>query len=364
MAHFADIIDQNQIVNHMQNAIKTEKLSHAYIISGPEGSGKKMLANTFAQTIMCEDRKDVGNMLESCRECHSCKQAESGTHPDIRIITHEKPKTIGIDDIREQVCDDVYIKPYSDHKIYIIPDGEMMTVQAQNAILKTLEEPPAYAVIIILTSNIDAFLPTILSRCIIFPVKPVRDDLILKYLMEKKKIVDYKARLCVSFAQGNVGKAVLLSENEGFERLKNSVIDLIGRLERLKIYETADRIQQMLVRQKDDDKPTKKAENPEEDEDKKEKSTGKKLDPILIMNFFDILSFFMRDVLVYKAENSPTHLIFADKLSYISSVTEKCSYEELEEILKAIEVARARINSNVNALLTLEMLMINIKENL
>lgn len=343
MARFSDIIEQDQIKEHMQNALKTDKISHAYIISGDTGSGKKMIANIFAEAILCEDKNDINGYIEPCEECHSCKQALSGSHPDIRIVRHEKPTSIGVDEIRVQVCDDVYIKPYSDHKIYIIPDGELMTQQAQNALLKTLEEPPAYTTIIILTSNIDAFLPTILSRCIVFPIKSVRDDLIQKFLMEKRKIVDYKARLAVSFAQGNVGKAILLTENENFENLKNGAIDLLERLPRTQAGDISDRLLALLT--------------PED-------SSEKKPDVIMTGDFLDILLFYTRDLLVYKAEKSADHLIFADKLSYISSVTDKCSFKQIDNILNAIERARGRIRANVNSMMTLEMLMLDIKENL
>lgn len=358
MAHFADIIDQEQITEHVQNALRTGKISHAYIISGDTGTGKKTLANIIAKTILCENPKETGKYIESCDECHSCKQAESGSHPDIRVLHHEKPTSISINEIRQQVCDDVYIKPYSDHKIYIIPDAELMTVQAQNALLKTLEEPPHYVVILILTSNIDVFLPTIISRCIVFPIKPVRDDLIMKYLMEARKIVDYKARLSVSFAQGNVGKAIMLSENEDFEKLKNGTIDLMSRLERLTVNEVADRLNALLS------KTAEKEGASEDDEDAEagKKSKTKKLDPLIIDNFLDILMSLVRDALVYKAENSADHLIFADKLSYISSVTKNCSYNDLDRMQKAIDEAKSRIKSNVNAILTLEMLMLNLKE--
>ncbi len=361
MARFADIIDQEHITQHMQNALKTGKISHAYIISGDSHCGKKMMAGIFAKAILCDNKKELEGFFDACNECHSCTQAESGSHPDIRIVTHEKEKSIGVDEIRYQVCEDVFIKPYSDHKIYIIPDGELMTIQAQNALLKTLEEPPAYTVIIILTSNIDAFLPTIISRCIVFPVKPVRDDLIQKYLMEKRQIVDYKARLAVSFAQGNVGKAILLTENEDFEKLKNGSIDLLSKLERLSIKETTDRLNAIITHA--ESQGTEGSGNDTTDESgKKKKTASKKADPILIDNFLDVLTFIVRDALVYKAEESPDHLIFADKLSYISSVTKKCTYKELNKMMQAIDEARSRIKSNVNANLTLEMLMLNIKE--
>ena len=362
MAHFADIIDQEHITEHMQNAIKTSKVSHAYIISGDPHSGKKMMANIFAKAILCENKVERDGYLDGCDECHSCIQANSASHPDIRILSREKPTSISVNEIRSQVCDDVYIKPYSDHKIYIIPDAELMTPQAQNALLKTLEEPPLYTTIIILTSNIDAFLPTIISRCIVFPIKPVRDDLILKFLMEKRKIVDYKARLAVSFAQGNVGKAILLTENEEFERLKNATLDLLSRIERLQVNEITDRLNAMLIRSADSESDDEGQKGGDTAEDKKKKSASKKMDPALIENFLDVLTFFVRDTLVFKAEESPDHLIFADKLSYISSVTKKCSYKRLDDILRAIEEAKSRIRSNVNALLTLEMLVLNIKE--
>ena len=184
MSRFADIVGQEQIKEHLQNAIRLNKVSHAYIISGERSSGKEFLAKTFSMALQCENRQDT----EPCQECHSCKQALSKNHPDIIFLTHEKPNTISVDDIRTQINGDVAIKPYSGpKKIYIISDGEKMTVQAQNALLKTLEEPPEYAVILILTTNVGALLPTILSRCVILSMKPARDEQVKKYLMQREK---------------------------------------------------------------------------------------------------------------------------------------------------------------------------------
>ena len=184
MPNFKDIYGQEQIVDHLENAIASGKISHAYIINGERSSGKEFIANVFAMALQCEST----GQEKPCNECHSCKQALSGNHPDIIRVTHEKPATIGVEDIRTGVNDDIIIKPYSsDWKIYIISEAEKMTVQAQNALLKTLEEPPAYAVIILLTSNIDSMLSTILSRCVVLNMKPVKDEIIKKYLMEEMK---------------------------------------------------------------------------------------------------------------------------------------------------------------------------------
>ena len=142
VAKFADIIGQEQLREHLQNAIRLKKVSHAYIINGERCAGKEFIANIFAMALQCERGGE-----EPCQECHSCRQALSGNQPDIIRVTHEKPNTIGVEDIRTQIGADIAIKPYSSpYKIYIMNEGEKMTVQAQNALLKTLEEPPAYGI--------------------------------------------------------------------------------------------------------------------------------------------------------------------------------------------------------------------------
>ena len=102
-----------------------------------------------------------------------------------------------------------------------------MTPQAQNAILKTLEEPPEYAVIMLLTSNVNSLLPTILSRCVVLNMKPVADDLVRNFLMQQLQVPDYKAEVCVAFACGNIGKAKSLASSEDFDNIKNEALSLL-----------------------------------------------------------------------------------------------------------------------------------------
>lgn len=223
MAEFRDIIGQEQIKTHFHNAISTGKISHAYIINGERFSGKEFIARIFAMTLQCEK-----GGTEPCQQCHSCKQALSNNQPDIIYVTHEKPGSIGVDDIRKQVNGDIAIKPYnSPYKVYIVNEAEKMTVQAQNALLKTLEEPPAYAVILLLTTNVNSLLQTILSRCVILHMKPVSDELIKKFLMEQMQVPDYKADICAAFARGNVGKAKHLASSEDFEKVKEEAVSLL-----------------------------------------------------------------------------------------------------------------------------------------
>ena len=117
----------------------------AVVTGASSGLGRQM-AEAFAKALLCEEREDGGD--ESCGNCHSCKQVESHNHPDLIYVTHNKPQLISVDEIREQVVGDVQIRPYqSKYKVYIIDEAELMNEQAQNALLKTIEEPPEYAVI-------------------------------------------------------------------------------------------------------------------------------------------------------------------------------------------------------------------------
>ena len=329
MAGFSEILGHEQIIEHLQNAIKLQKVSHAYILDGEEGAGKKLLARAFAQTLQCER-----GGVDPCGECHSCKQAQSGNQPDIIEVTHEKPASIGVEDIRGQLCGDIQIKPYSSpYKIYIVDEAEKMTVQAQNALLKTIEEPPAYGVIMLLTTNADAFLPTILSRCVTLKLRPVKNEIIRPYLMEKYHIPDYQAEVCTAFARGNVGKAERLAQSEQFAELKSHLLHLLRHLRDMEVYELTEAVRSAS-------------------EYKTE-----------INDYLDLMALWFRDVLLFKATRQIDGLVFAEEINAISAQAQKSSYEWLERILKALEKAKVRLNANVNFELTMELLMLTIKEN-
>ena len=329
MAGFHDIIGHEKIKEHLQKAIGYQRVSHAYILSGEEGMGRKTIAKAFAMTLLCEKHG-----TEPCMECHSCKQALSKNHPDIIFLTHEKPNTISVDDIRTQINGDVAIKPYSGpKKIYIISDGEKMTVQAQNALLKTLEEPPEYAVILILTTNVGALLPTILSRCVILSMKPARDEQVKKYLMQSMEIPDYKADICVAFARGNVGKAKILAGSEEFDKVKEEAVSLLKSIKDMEINEVVSAIKRI---------------------------NEYKLD---VNDYLDIFSVWYRDVLLFKATHDANHLIFKEEIQYIRRVADKSTYEGIETIIDGLDKAKQRLTANVNFDLTMELLLMTIKEN-
>ena len=329
MAGFSDIIGHEQIIEHLKNAIALDKVSHAYIFNGPDGSGKMMLAEAFAMALQCE-----GEGTKPCLSCHSCQQAMDHNQPDIIYVTHEKPNVIQVDDIRKQINNDIVIKPYrSRYKVYIVDEAEKMNPQAENALLKTIEEPPAYAVIILLTTNADSFLPTILSRCIRLNLKSVKADVIKNFLMKNYQIPDYQADVCAAFSQGNVGKAIELASSEQFGELKASVLQLMKRLKDIDLYEMTEAVKQIAEYK------------------------------LTVNDYFDLMMIWFRDVLYMKATNDANGLIFKDEVYDIKKQAARHSYQGIETILKALETAKIRISANVNFDLVVELLLLTIKEN-
>ncbi len=329
MAGFKDIVGHEQIIEHLKTAIEMGKVSHAYILNGPNLSGKMMIAEAFARALLCEKQDPDG-----CGECRSCRQSDDRNNPDIIYVKHDKPNTISVDDIRTQLNNDIVIKPYSNqYKIYIVDEAEKMNQQAQNALLKTIEEPPAYAVIMLLTTNADSFLQTIRSRCITLNLKSVKNDVIKSYLMTEKKIPDYQADVCAAFAQGVVGKAIKLASSDDFNELKESALSLIKRLDDIDLYEMGEAIKQI---------------------------SDYKLQ---VQDYFDLITVWYRDVLYMKATNDVNGLIFKDEVYDIKKQASKHSYHGIETIIEALDKAKLRINANVNFDLVIELLLMTIKEN-
>ena len=329
MPGFNDIIGHDTIKEHLKKAIESDHVSHAYILTGETGMGRKSLASAFAMTLLCEKGKS-----EPCMECHACKQVMSSNHPDLIFVGHEKPGSIGVDDIREQINDTIMIRPYSSYyKIYIVDEAEKMTVQAQNALLKTIEEPPAYAIIMLLTTNQEAFLPTILSRCVQLKLKPLKDSVVKSYLMGSLGIKESRADIYAAFARGNLGRAIHLASSEEFQLLYSELLHMLKHLKEMDIMELLFYIKKM------------KDEN---------------LD---IYDCLDFMQLWYRDVLMYKVTQDINLLIFREEFNTMKEMSAASAYDGIERILKAIDKARIRLEANVNMELAMELMLLVMKEN-
>ena len=303
---FNKIIGHEDIISRLRSSIETDRVGHADIFAGEEGSGRATLAYCFAKALQCES-----DSSESCDSCKSCKQAESGNHPDIIYLTHDKIGTISVSEIREQVVDSMQIKPYSSrYKIYIIKDAEKMTEEAQNALLKTIEEPPEYGIVIFITSDIEKLLQTIRSRCIVYTTKPVKEKDIHDFLVTNYGIDEKRATFAIEYAGGNLGKAILLATNEEYEQLIKSVIYLESNIFEMDMEEIADTIG---------------------------RATGFKIN---INDYLDLMMMWYRDILV---------------LNYLS-------FNELESKQKAIVAAKERINANAKMEDIMRLLILTLKQ--
>ena len=331
MDNFSTIIGQDHIREHLRASIVSGKISQAYLITGESMQGKEYIARIFANALVCED--PVGG-YEPCGKCRSCIQAATNNNPDIIMVTHDKPNAVSVDDVRTKIVNDAQIKPYqSRKKIYIMNEAEKMTPQAQNALLKTLEEPPEYVVIMLLATSKASLLPTVLSRCVMLDMRPVEDRLVKNYLMSEVKVPDYRADICVAFARGNIGKARSLAVSEDFDQIREEAVRVLKFIRKM---DTSDMIKTLKTLE--------------------EMKLG-------VSDFFDIMLVWYRDVLLYKATMDEGALVFRDEKESIVTEAKQSSYEGIEKIIKAIEKARARLKANVNFELAMELALLTIKEN-
>ena len=327
VATFRDVVGHESIIGHFKSSIEKGQVAHAYLIHGEKGTGKKTLAALFAKTLECEM-----NGTDPCCTCRSCIQCDTGNQPDIKWVKHEKTM-ISVDEIREQVNKDIIIRPYSSkYKIYIIPDADLMNPQAQNALLKTMEEPPEYVILILLTNNIDKMLPTIVSRCITLNLKPIGELDLLEYL-GKIGVPMSKAKFCVGFAYGNLGKAVRLATSEDYNAIKQDCVKILKNIGRMEIYDLIESVKDM---------------------------SKYKLD---VYDYIDLMMMWYRDILMLKVTGSPDKLLFKDEYSILKQQANHISFGGIENVLEAMDKVKIRLEANVNFDIAMELLLLTIKEN-
>ena len=332
---FDDIVGQEQVKEQLYGALVHDRVSHAYIICGEKGSGKKTIARQFATALQCESAYIEPWDRIPCGKCHSCKMALTYNHPDIITVNHEKPNTISVAEIRDQVVNDVLIKPYYGRKkVYIIPEAGKMNSNSQNAILKTIEEPPAYAVIILLAENREMLLPTILSRCVSLMMKPVAEKYVRAYLTERCEVSSDEAGVFAAFAHGNIGKAVQIARSESFIQTKNDTLDFLKRID------TMDASDLIAL-------------------GKNISSQKENVDDML-----DIILLWYHDVLMCKAAEDVGEegLTFIRESGYIETRAERCSYAGIEKIFEAIQEIKVRLKANAALEVCLELLFITLRD--
>lgn len=320
---FSTIIGHEKQIRALKNSIKKGTISHSYLFEGEEGLGKKTVAYAFAKSLLCERGQD-----EPCNACSSCIKFDSSNHPDFKIISPTND-TIPIKEIVNLVKDISIIPFESNRKIYIIDNCHNMRLESQNALLKTLEEPPEYVTIILITSEKDKIIPTILSRCQIIKFYSLENSKIVNLLVEKYNIEINKAKFIASFSKGSLKKSLELANSSDFFNMRDRIIDLIDSLlkgDKVKAISSLD----FFNENKD---------NAEE--------------------ILDLMLYWFRDLLVLKETDNRDLLIHKDMVEKLASQT----YVELNRIngiIYRIDETKINIRRNVNYNLLIETMLLSI----
>ena len=325
MYTFEEIRGNTPLVEQLRRSAASGRSSHAYLFLGGAGAGKRLIANTFAKALQCEGEK------RPCDSCKSCHAFNHGNHPDVIYFQPLKNgKTYTIEDVREQLLETVDLKPFQyEKKIYIIEKADTLNIQSQNALLKTLEEPPAHAVFLLLAERAEAFLPTILSRVVVMKIRPLSAETIADYLMQAGHLAE-ESHILSAYAQGRIGQALELVEDEGFREMRQ---DILGKLEALPSMSEGDAY--LLAKDLE----------------------GYKND----LRFLDIMELWYRDLLTAKSLREEGYLIQRDKKDAIFRAAKEPA-ALLATKAAAVRTARMRLAQNANFRLTMEVMLMDLKE--
>lgn len=323
------MMDFNQIIGHekqieaLKNSITNGSISHCYLFEGEKGLGKKNLALAFSKTLLCREGEE-----EPCNRCSSCIKFDSGNHPDFKILSPEKG-LIKKSEI-EKLINSMATSPFeSKRKVFIIHDCDMMRLESQNALLKTLEEPPEYINIIMVTSSSSKLLPTILSRCQIIKFYPLDISKIVELLIKDYGIDENRAKFIAGYTKGSVERSIELASSNSFFEKREEIIKIIDSI-----------------------------------------LNGDKTKALTSMDFFnenkdnieeilDIMLYWFRDLLIYKEIGNTSLLVNKDKLQILSNES-FIDLNKINDIIYKIEDTKINVKRNVNFSLSIETMLLSI----
>ena len=323
---FKDIVGQERAIKILTKSLKENKISSSYIFVGSEGTGKKLAAIEFTKAVNC---LNLSKDSEACEDCQSCSEISKQCSPDLKIIEPIK-SSIKIEQIRE-MRKEIGLKPFKNRKkVYIIDKAEKMTIEASNCLLKTIEEPPYYAIIILLCSQLDSILSTIVSRCQIVNFGLISSYKIKEFLLNKnKKLEKEKAEIISKLAQGSIGRASKLLSGKEYFISREKVLDYLSAISPGKYGDDVFAKVEKIVSEID------------------------RIEEIL-----EMIKLWYRDILIIKNTGDQKYITNCDKLGILEEKSQIYSQETLIDILDYLEQIEEYLIKNVNKRLILERLYI------
>lgn len=316
----SNIIGQSPLIARMEQVLAGGRVVHAYLFEGPAGAGKKTMSGLFAKALLCEKSED-----KPCHKCIPCKQYESGNHPDVLLVRRLQDKTaISVDQIRE-LQSEIKVKPFQEgRRICFIEEAHLMNQQAQNALLKTLEEPPSHTLFFLLADNTSSLLPTIISRCQLFRINSLSTEDIAMILNKRLSIGHEEASIYASLSQGNPGQALALAGDDEFRTLRELLINGMNDAGNPKIMDLIGPFTEYKER---------------------------------VDDLFTILQLWIRDIIILRETGDFNLIINRDQSPLLRKQASYFTREALQVMIGSIEEARKRLKSNTNYQLTIEAML-------
>ncbi|MFA5341496.1 MAG: DNA polymerase III subunit delta' C-terminal domain-containing protein [Clostridia bacterium] len=313
MTDFDDIKGRRPLKDQLSKLISKGRISHGYIFEGPIGSGKKLIAEAFSELLFCSDP----DRLIPCKKCNGCIG-----YKEKYVLKSDK--AISVDDIRTLIADTQLMPLHNRCKIYIIHNADTMTDQAQNAFLKTLEDPPSYAYFIMTVTNSEQMIDTIRSRCIILYTGVNTKQEVLEYLEERHPDTDMQYIYSAAcFSEGCIGKADSLISDETFKKNRRTAIEYFNS-----------------------------AKTDLTDKDSKTD----------IMVFLEIMQSMLRDMIIFKQTDETANLINADISDIIKRTAAKNSSENLLNAYSSVIKTAEYIKDNVSVSIAIGTMNIELME--
>ena len=332
------LIGHTWIVDYLRHSTATGRGSHAYLFAGTTGIGKALLALRLAQRLVC----DTGGP-DPCLVCRACKRVEHGNHPDVRwsSLVHQaadakeeaKSRELKIDTVRGWQRD-IDMRPFEARsRVFVLDDADTLTEQAANALLKTLEEPPPYAVLILIAQGVGDLLPTVVSRCRVLKLRPVGRDLIAAALIHRFNVSAGDAALLAAWSGGRIGWAIRFLDQPDLIEQQQARLDVLaglhaaGQVARLKWAE--------------------------------ERAKEYRSDHETVSTWLTLWQSWWRDVLLVGAQcgDAITHL---DRRDDLQALAGKTSLGDAQRFLVRLDTARQQLADNVNPQLALEHLVLHL----
>ncbi len=324
---WAAVIGQALPARLLRQAVTRKKLSHAFLFVGPDGVGKRTVALTLAQGLNCRLLLPEG----ACGTCPSCVKflTDPVSHPDVTLVKPEG-RVIRIDQVRELQAE-MYARPTEgSYRIAIIDSADRMNAESSNRLLKLLEEPPAHAILILLTTNLAGVLPTLISRCQLINFSPLTIDEVSTILVSRYRLEPGQARLYATLSGGSVGRALAMQSDSAVVERRDQCFALLNELPRLDDFDLVSRAEQL------------------------DKQRGT-LDEWLEMSLS-----WLRDAVLVSDEKLVPLLLHADRLHDVQTISDQVDRSGLLKMISAVQAARQQIQRNANVRLVMDVLLLDL----